>query len=252
MHIKNGDVSQANLARRLKRMRVNDLVANESYYSFSFGWQNKVGDTPRSQTEPKWCPDTCPLKDGGGCYAETGPQSWQWRKVGPHNDKSLTEEQFINAVRRLPDGRFWRHNVAGDFKNNNGQVDKPFIYKLVKANKNKLGFTFTHHDLSDDNVKLFKFANSNGFTINASTNSIDEVDKPMSLNIPTVTLLPEGSPKVQVTKEGWKVVKCPWQNNKRNTCDKCRLCADPNRSFVIGFEAHGARKRKVTTLAQGV
>ena len=41
----------------------------------------KVGKVPVSTSGKQTCPDTCPLKESGACYADGGPLSVFWDKV---------------------------------------------------------------------------------------------------------------------------------------------------------------------------
>jgi hypothetical protein len=218
----------------------------------STGYQNKVGNMFRSTTEEPSCPSDCPLK-GKGCYAEVGPQGWQWKKVTNGVAKNLTNwDGFCQKVKRLPKATMWRHNVAGDLPHVNGEIAEAPLSALVRANKGKHGFTYTHHALSPENLAVIKSANDNGFTINLSANGLHQVDEYVNTRLPVVTVLPMDSPKVQRTPNGNKVVVCPAVNSEKVHCDTCGICADPKRGYTIGFPAHGARKRKATEVAQGI
>lgn len=190
------------------------------------------------------CPDTCPLK-GAGCYAELGPMGWAWK------DDSIKGKSFdtiVTSIRRLDSNTLWRHNEAGDFaQDENGRIDVTHVKVLIAANKDKRGFSYTHHN-PYDNAEIITEANKNGFTINLSADTLDQVDEYVKIGIaPVVTLLPLGAPKVTITKGGNKVVRCP--ANETITCASCKLCQRSDRDFVIGFVAHGTRKKKVEKIA---
>ena len=220
--------------------------------STSEGPQAKIGRMFNSSTEEKSCPRTCPLK-GMGCYAELGHVGMAWRRLNNGEIKSLTDwSGFCQKIKRLPKGTMWRHNVAGDLPHSGGRIDKDALSALVRANKGRNGFTYTHHALSDENLSQVKSANDNGFTINLSANGMHQVDDYADTGIPVVTVLPMDAPKVQRTAKGRKVVVCPAVNSKRVKCDTCGICANPDRGYIIGFPAHGARKRKATAVAKGV
>ena len=212
-----------------------------------------VDGTPpmfRSYTEPKSCPTTCPLM-GKGCYAELGPTNWVWRKVAT-NKKSTDWQGFCQKVKRLPKGTMWRHNVAGDLPNYTGTIDKIAVRALVQANTGKNGFTYTHHALTETNLLTLWESNDNGFTINISANGMHQVDQYIDTGLPVVTVLPIDAPKVQYTARGRKVVVCPAVSSPdKVTCSTCGICADTNRSYAIGFPAHGVSKKKAQTVALG-
>ena len=51
----------------------------------------------------------------------------------------------------------------------------------------------------------------------------------------------ERSPRRLTSPAGLQVAICPAQVMDTN-CDRCRLCARPERKVVVGFLAHGNRK----------
>ena len=155
-------------------------------------------------TESKSCPDTCALKKNG-CYAKTSFVGIQWRQLdkGTHG---IEWNEFISNLQSLPYGSIFRHNVAGDLPHNDGLIDSTKIEQLTHALKRKTGFTYTHHVLNFENVAHIKWANSRGFTINASCDNLSQVDRAMALGIPAATILPEDTGKRTITPNGNTVV----------------------------------------------
>ena len=204
---------------------------------------SKTGPMATSYTSAESCPSACPLKNGGGCYAELSYTGMHWRKV-TSGLRGISFDRFIDAVRKLPKGSVMRHNVAGDLPGKGNTIDVPMLERLTKAVRYIRAFTYTHKPLTDENVKALRDANASGFTINVSTNSIDEVDDAMALSLPVVTIVPEDTPKVTYTSGGTKVVVCPAQTVDSNCLD-CMLCHRSDRSYAIGFKVHGARRNKV-------
>ena len=200
----------------------------------------KVGPMPVSTTEASSCPKSCPLKENG-CYAEYGPGKWHWDKVGV---KGVEWKGFVQMVRRLPKNHLWRHNQAGDLPSNDGvTIDKNSLDMLVRANKGRRGFTYTHYT-DPTNLPVVKEANDSGFTINLSANNYAEVDALVGSGSPVVTLMQEGADKIEVTPGGNKVVPCPHSTGKALNCLSCGICQEANRDYVIGFPVHGSGKRK--------
>lgn len=215
-----------------------------------YGSNSKLGKGVFVSTSSKQtCPDTCQLK-GNGCYAESAPMSWHWDKV-TKGLKGRSWEDFLLQIRALRRGEFWRHNQAGDLPGLGDRLDTKALGQLVAANKGRRGFTYTHKPLNRKAEQTaVKEANANGFTINVSTDNLAMADKAMAMAIaPVVTILPavtEG--KVVLTPAGNKVLVCP-EYTKGWTCQKCQLCAVPNRNYAIGFPAHGIWKKKVNLIA---
>ena len=135
-------------------------------------------------------------------------------------------------------------NQAGDLVGSNDVIDKKSLSELVKANNGRRGFSYTHYPLTSENVKSLRNANDNGFTVNVSTNRIQEVDKAMETGLPVVTVLPVGTTgRVHTTEGGNKVLVCPATLGREITCQECGLCQKRDRSFAIGFIAHGIGKK---------
>lgn len=213
----------------------------------------KTGPIPVTTSSENTCPTTCPLF-GAGCYAKSGPLALHWKKVSDANEKrSLSESEFFDVIKSLPKGQLWRHNQAGDLPHVHGYIEENFLNTLIKANKKKNGFTYTHHELNKPhNMKMVQLANQNGFTVNHSADTVQgavKAHKELS-GIPVVTLLPMNAPNVE-TVEGVKVVACPAEKSEKINCANCGLCAIADRDYVIGFRVHGTQKKKAELIAKG-
>ena len=222
----------------------------------------KIGDIPCSITEERSCSPTCPFLNSG-CYAKTGPVSWHWKKVSNGTQSNLTDwSGLCSFVENLEDGQLMRINVAGDLCHNNGDIDRSALKQLVKSNKNKKAWTYTHHKMSRNNFEAVKHANDNGFTINVSTESLIKADRVIDLQLPAVTVISSNNDAVKpfkgsdnrtyykVTKQlrtpkGRRVVVCPAQTTESGvTCKTCKLCTR-QRDFAVAFVAHGNQVKKV-------
>jgi hypothetical protein len=212
----------------------------------------KTGPIPVSMTERATCPDTCSFKgkdENGalrGCYAEGWPLSSHWDKVATRGVDWAT---FCQQVAQLPEGQLWRHNQAGDLPGTNNELDGASLFALVAANKGRKGFTYTHKPGARETIAL---ANRNGFTINVSCDSLEQVDRELGNHNPVVVVLPmlekgEVESKVTYTPGGNRVVTCPaqWRDT---SCAECGLCAVSDRDYAVGFRAHGIAKRVTSNL----
>ena len=102
--------------------------------------------------------------------------------------------------------------------------------------------------LNAHNVAQIKRANSAGFTINASCQSLTECDAAISKGLPTVCVVDSDKPPPKPTPAGHKVLVCPAQTQDTN-CNACRLCSQAERNnLVIAFKAHGTQKKAVNEL----
>jgi hypothetical protein len=186
---------------------------------------------------------------GSGCYAEFGHTGGYWRKVsrGEWGGEYSEVIQKINGIFR---GQLWRFNIAGDLLHVGEKIAADALAYIVKANKGKRGFTYTHHDVSDNatglhNRQLIKMANKRGFTVNLSANNLEHADILADLAIgPVVTLLPIDAAKLSKTPSGRDVVVCPAVSSDNITCASCGICQKVDRKSIIGFPVHGVAKKK--------
>ena len=208
----------------------------------------KTGPIPVSTSPKSTCPTSCPLR-GGGCYAEGGPLAIHWSAIskGKCGD---TWQGFISKVQSLPNNQIWRHNQSGDLKGNRKNINRAALNELIKANKGKRGFTYTHYlprNKRELNARAIQQSNKNGFTINLSANNLNEADRLYKMNLgPIVVVLPSSEKRSNFkTKAGNTVVVCPAIKSENITCASCQLCAKANRKVIVGFTAHGFRKSKL-------
>jgi hypothetical protein len=125
------------------------------------------------------------------------------------------------------------------------------VDSLVRANRGRKGFTYTHHVLNTHNVEVIQDANSKGFTINASTESVEVADQVMTEhNIPAVAVIPSTeSRRFFHTESGRKVIVCPAKIHKgKVNCASCGLCQQSDREFIIAFPSHGTAKKAVDAI----
>lgn len=235
---------------------------------------SKTGPIPTVMISRNSCPPSCPLYDGG-CYARGGNVRIHWDRV---DTKGMPFSDFLQKIRELPEGQVWRYAVAGDLPGHGENVSGQMLGMLVKANTGKRGFTYTHKNPNDpENAKAIASANKKGFTINLSSNNLEQADEYLRLGIgPVVTLIPDDFGTEQVTTErvtakgtakktvgvwkqtrtpgGARVVQCPAEYSAVS-CATCGgpqgpLCGRARRQFVVGFTTHGSSKRKASEVAR--
>jgi hypothetical protein len=187
------------------------------------------------------------------CYAKVGPLALHWAKVTKRQKpQSKAWSRFCEQVRQLADGQLWRHNQAGDLPGIGDRIDSKALTALVKANKGKLGFTYTHKPMTTKAARAaIARANRDGFTVNLSADTLAEADALASLRIgPVVVVLPSDQMTNTTTPDGRKVVICPAVTHDSVTCATCQLCAR-QRDAIVGFPAHGARSALASRVAGG-
>lgn len=198
----------------------------------------KTGPIPVVYSSRSTCPDSCAHK-GAGCYAESGPIAWQWRRV---DAQGVDLAQLCESIRTIPRGHLWRYGVAGDLPGSGDSLDRQALDKIVKANKGRRGFAYTHK-LTD--LDAIRSATRQGFTINVSADSVALADKYYSLDLPVTVVVPRDVPEVTYTPEGVRIVVCPAQTRNDVTCQSCGLCAIADRPVIVGFRAHGSGAGKI-------
>jgi len=215
----------------------------------------KTGPIPVSTSSASTCPDACPFKLQG-CYAKSGPLAIHWSKV-TSGLRGLEWTEFLSVVRSFSAGQLWRHNQAGDLPGDGDKIEPAMLADLSKANASKRGFTYTHKPVltgqhAKGNLRAIRSANKSGFVVNLSANSIAHADELSKTGLPVAAVVPQSSPDRFTTPAGNRVVVCPAQRVAGLSCDKCRLCAKGDRSFIIGFRPHGTGARKVEAITSAV
>lgn len=208
----------------------------------------KTGPIPVSTTSAESCPLSC--GQYVNCYGKYGPLALHWAAV-TGGERGMQWDAFTAAIAALPQGQLWRHNQAGDLPGADSRINPRMMRGLVRANSGRRGFTFTHKPVTGNgaarsNRRIIAESNKGGFTINLSADTVVQADKYKALNIaPVVITVPENT-EAFTTPAGHKVVICPAQTHENVSCDTCRLCAWAGRDVIIGFRAHGTKKRSIT------
>lgn len=212
----------------------------------------KTGPIPVSTSSAESCPTACPFNSAniGGCYAESGPLAMHWRKV-TKGERGDNFGVFLDKISRLPKGQLWRHNQSGDLMGAGDTLDVQALSLLVRANRGRKGFTYTHKPLTTQEERdAIQKANAGGFTVNLSGNNLDHADALAALAIaPVVVVLPSDATANTVTPQGRKVVVCPATQRDDVSCATCGLCA-LQRDAIVGFPAHGTSKRKADQISK--
>ena len=213
---------------------------------------------PVTTSDQSSCPTTCPhhTANGGGCYAASGPLSWHWKKVS-QGKRGGSWSDLTNFVSGLEAGTMYRHNQSGDFfydTDDQGRelINLAMLKELVDANKSSgaKGYTYTHHKLDYiHNLEAVKYANNNGFTVNASCETMSQADDAIAAGVPAVCVVDNSKDVPKVTPAGHRVVVCPAQRFDSVDCKSCGLCAKnlDSRSCVVAFLAHGNGAKKVNS-----
>ena len=214
----------------------------------------KTGKMPVTTTEESSCPTTCPFA-GGSCYAKSGFHLRQhWQKVSS-GERGTDWQGLLDFIKSMKPDTIWRHNQAGDIPHvsdpdGNELMRLDLLKGLVEANKESgaRGYTYTHHKRNTHNVEAIKYANKNGFTINASCESLADADEAISQGLPAVCVVDNSKETPTRTPDGHRVLVCPAQTKDDVTCKTCGICQQSNRKVVVAFLTHGNRAKVANTL----
>jgi hypothetical protein len=201
---------------------------------------SKTGPIAVSSSGWSTCPSTCGAREV--CYAMKGYHTRLHGDAITREDRGLPAEQFIKKVAALRPGTFFRHNVGGDLWHHHGKVVPSLLLSLASATQHlTAAWTYTHHRPDPRNQKALRQATDLGFTVNVSTETLDDAVKYHRRGYP-VTCIVKDMPKTFVHK-GVTFVRCQHQvDNGQTQCSGCGqgkpLCAQAGRDFVVAFEQH--------------
>lgn len=225
----------------------------------------KLGPMPASTSTRATCPTSCPLKGRGGCYAEYGPMSIFWGKVD-RGEVGGDFDSFIKDVEKLPKRQMWRYGQAGDLPGEGDSINHEHLIKLAKANRGRRVIAFTHKPMTPQNLATLKEAKELGFSVNLSANNIEHADELVIHGLDVVVVLPTEYGKnsnetiseykarlnalPKFTPQGSRIAVCP-ATYTDTTCLDCGACASEKpRAAIIGFPAHGTKKKHVSEMAR--
>jgi len=218
--------------------------ANELKIRFIAVSKNKkTGCLSQTYSDKRTCPERCPFKKSGGCYAMSGPCRLHWDKVPKYGVKP---EDLSEVIADSVHTSVVRHNVAGDIaKEGTSDINEELLEKIVKAYKeNKItAYTYTHCEINEHNSSLIRKAAKSGMIINYSCENLEQVKKAKEQGCNAVVEVEEMSSPI-VKKDGLLLMQCPQTYNK-TCCKNCGICWQKNRQAVVAFPLHGNGKKKV-------
>lgn len=206
-------------------------------------------------------PSTCPLRDGNGCYAESGPLRLVWERA------STPWHYAMAKIRRLPGGSLLRCGQAGVLPGHGNRIDEKRLFELVDAARRLEVIAYTHKPVLGDtlvarhNRELIQRALKAGFLVSVSADNPGHADWLSELGVaPVVTIvanvyarrkraetIPEWRDRIAdlpVTTPGGRRLALCTATYTDTTCEECRVCARP-RGVIVAFPAHCGRWRQV-------
>lgn len=199
----------------------------------------KTGPMAATYRTVESCPTACfhHPDNGGTCYGATGHGGGVFRIASKYGVDHMGKVRALAGD--LPANGMLRLNVVGDFLNDAGDLDVDYVdavNDVARARPDVTIIAYTHawRRLSPD---LFDFV------VNASCETADDVDKARANGWQAVLVLADDDdPLIGARVADKRVIVCPEQRSDRVNCANCGLCAK-ERPTVVGFIAHGARRR---------
>ena len=201
----------------------------------------KTGQVAGTVISSDSCPRTCGLQQT--CYAKFGHLSIHWRQVsnGRIGDDYRTT---LDKLRTVPASQLIRHKFAGDDPHIDGDIiEADYLYK-VECNNGHEHIDYTHHQANRHNITVWNKGKAKGFIQNLSADNMLEADYLYKTGFPVTVILPINAPNISYTPGNNKVIACPSETTGIQ-CIDCKRCAK-NRSYIIGFRAHGTRKKALS------
>jgi hypothetical protein len=139
--------------------------------------------------------------------------------------------------------------LNGSAKTNCGDIIRQATYHLTKM-VNLTPISVTHYDPTDahNNSVINGMNEVGGLVVNLSADTMEQADTYHELGIAPVTVvLSEDAPNMgNKTPNGLPIVVCPAQTQEDMACNICELCQKRDRKSIVGFKAHGSRRKKLT------
>lgn len=210
------------------------------------------------------CPNTCPMKNNGECYAQLGPLGIHVLRLDKEVDGlsilqiARSEAQAIDASYKagpVPTGRDMRIHISGDCRSIGGaRLINNAVGRWKKRGGNAV-WGYTHcwdHVIKDiwSNVSML-----------ASVDSTDEVQYARQNGYAPAIVVAEHISEKVYTLPGsdTKWIPCPAQSTKDHKvgCADCRICMNADKlysdNYGVAFAAHGVKKnsikRRLTVIA---
>jgi hypothetical protein len=205
---------------------------------------------------PDTCAPDCPFMDKGEHNDQEGvPICYPNDHLGRPSIFDMAEthglESSKEALDRIkyetPKGSKVRHLVSGDVASPNDDYIEA-SNNLHAVRKDLEGFGYTHHweRLGQNPAR--------NWTLNASTETPEQVGKALKMGYQAVIESPEGASLAGTRIEGRRVVSCPNQTTHGLVgCNSCSLCSDdtPTRP-VVEFMLHGQSPKKIAKVGESI
>ena len=186
------------------------------------------------------CPDSCPLLQSKGCYGMLGPVSWQWKKLKGSNRLSIAKEEarHIDGLTGLNDLRI---HTLGDCSTRSAAriVSAAAERYMARHGRQAYGYTHAWREVSRKDWGTV--------SVLASCETPQEVRAAQKKGWATAIVVDHHLRETAYTVDGVKLIPCPEQTGRSESCHACRLCLRDKQlrdaGVTIAFAAHGPKGR---------
>ena len=206
----------------------------------------KIGPVSATMASQSSCPSYCAFIKSG-CYAETGLQGFQTRRL---NQSPITEPIEIAkaeaaAMGTLSGTRPLRLHVVGDCTSDAcARILAGAVRKYKTRGKTQSAVWTYSHAWRD--IKRRSFGS---ISVLASCESTNQVKLARTKGYSTALVVDQFQCDKAYEIDGVKVVPCPQQTGRTENCATCKLCWNDDRlretGVTIGFAAHGQQAKNV-------
>lgn len=214
---------------------------------------SKTGPIAVTMSDKRNCPKRCPFINGKGCYAENFPLALHWGRLN-EGKAGNGWKRFLQQLSILPPDMPLRLWTAGDFPGDGYRLNRKACVELADLLKDRRaptwGYTRYNVDIPENKATV-RYMLAAGIVVNVSclASETEYMRRNLYAGIPCTIVIPEGVHSI-VYRIARKIRRCPAQQDKSVTCAQCLLCSKANRKVAVAFEAHGSRKRLVSSICR--
>lgn len=210
----------------------------------------KLGDAATTYASDLSCPVVCPFKASGECYGFGYHARRVWKSVSKF---AASFAQIAEAEAEAIDGckvpkRDLRIHTLGDCSTSEAArivaaAAVRYVERAAAKGKSVAAWSYSH---AWRTVERGAWA---GVSVLASVESADDARAAQARGwVPAFVMGEFPSDKLFVV-DGVKVLPCPEQTGRAESCVECRLCLDDSklreRGLCIGFQAHGPKQKQM-------
>jgi len=200
---------------------------------------SKMSTTYASQGS---CPHSCPFRGTRACYGIHGPLGIQWMKL---NNKTTNTVQIAKdesrAIDNLTGKNPLRVHTVGDCANNVAAKIVSAACERHTAKYNQPAYTYTHAWRVVDRASWGKVS------VLASCETPKAILEARKRGYAAAIVVQKFKRNSVYLYGGTRVIPCPKQTGKTESCQTCKLCMNADRlhktRYSIAFHIHGPTVR---------